>query len=57
MWCQQDVKPEKGFVRLCLECMEPVCYVRCIQDVYDGDVNDDDDDDDYGDDSNDKSDD
>jgi len=39
--------------------MEPVCYVRCIQDVYDGDVNDDDDDDDedYGDDSNDKSDD
>lgn len=57
MWCQQDVKPEKGFVRLCLECMEPVCYVRCIQDVYDGDVNDDDDDEDYGDDSNDKSDD
>ena len=35
--------------------MEPVCYVRCIQDVYDGDVNDDDEE--YGDDSNDKSDD
>ena len=35
LWCQQEVKPNKGYVRLCLECMKPVCYARCMTDVYD----------------------